>query len=411
MSALFVPFVFELRKRGVKVGTTEAVTLAAAVKKGLHRNSLDGFYHVARALLIHREADLYACDQAFLACFKGADAEGTKALSELLQWLDETKKKRDLSDEERAMLQALDEKELRRLFEERMAEQKERHDGGNRWIGTGGSSPFGAGGEHPTGLRVGPNGGNRSAMGVVDPRKYAGYRADLVLDVRSVEAALRRLRSIAREGAIDELDIEETIAKTAKNGGELEIALRAPRKSNTRVLLLMDVGGSMDPFAHAVSLLFSAAKKASNIRSLKSYYFHNCIYGHLFEAEPPKEGPILDPFQKPVRVQEVLDACSPRWKVVLVGDAAMHPAELLGRGDYGFYADARERDESLRGVEWLEKISKHFERSAWLNPDPEPYWKGGTAEAIGRIFPMYRLTLDGIGEAVKDLVRGEATKR
>ena len=177
------------------------------------------------------------------------------------------------------MLESLDLEELRRLFEERLREQKERHDGGNRWIGTGGTSPFGANGAHPSGVRVGSQGGGRSAMAVADARRYRPYRSDLVLDVRQIEVALRKLRAFQREGRELELDLDGTIDETAKNAGELEIVLRPPRKSNVRVLLLMDVGGSMDPHAELVSRLFSAAKRASNFRELKTYYFHNCIYG------------------------------------------------------------------------------------------------------------------------------------
>jgi uncharacterized protein len=397
MSQAFVPFLYELRARKVKVGAQEALSLAKALVAELHDSSLDGFYHVARSLLVHRETDLDAFDQAFSSHFKGITSVSLNLVSELEDWLKDPRNARELSDEERAMLQNLDMGELRRLLEERMREQKERHDGGNKWIGTGGTSPFGAQGTHPTGVRVGSKAGSRSAMAIADARRYRPYRSDIVLDVRQMEVALRKLRAFHREGAEMELDLDETIEQTAKNGGELEIVLRAPRKSNIRVLLLMDVGGSMDPYAHSVSQLFSAAKRASNIRELKTYYFHNCIYGHVFESES---------FREPTPIGELLDTCGPHFKLVVVGDAAMHPSELLGRGD--FYLNESSFASALSGIQWMMRIADHFRKTAWLNPDPPSYWRGGTAEALSTIFPMYHLTLDGLSEAITHLSKGDA---
>ncbi len=394
---MFVEFLFELRARKVKVGAQEAMSLARALGLGLHDSSLDGFYHVARALCVHREADLDAFDEAFLSHFKGIQSTSLTLLDEIEEWLKDPIKRRDLSPDELAMLQSIDMDELRRLFEERLKEQKERHDGGNRWIGTGGTSPFGSGGQHPSGIRVGAKGGGRSAMGIADARRYKPYRSDLVLDVRQIEVALRRLRALRREGSELELDLDETIRETAKNAGELEIVLRPPKKSNVRVLLLMDVGGSMDPHAHLVSRLFSAAKRASNIRELKTYYFHNCVYGRLYQTET---------FSEPVKVRDVLDAVSHEWKLVVVGDAAMHPAELLGAGDWEYYASGTSGDVTKPGIKWMTDLSDYFRRSAWLNPDPPSYWRGGTAEMLGKVFPMFPLSLDGLGEAVGHLSKG-----
>jgi uncharacterized protein with von Willebrand factor type A (vWA) domain len=398
---MIVPFVYELRARKVRVGPQEVMAMARALALGLHESSLDGFYHVARALCVHREGDLDAFDQAFLSHFRGIETKSVELLDELEEWLKEAREKRELTPEELAMMQSLDMEELRKLFEERLREQKERHDGGNRWIGTGGTSPFGAGGTHPSGLRVGAQGGGRSAMGIADARRYKPYRSDLVLDVRQIEVALRKLRAFQREGDALELDLDETIAETAKNAGELEIVLRPPRRSNVRILLLMDVGGSMDPHAHLVSRLFSAAKRASNIRELKTYYFHNCIYGRLYETEK---------FTDPVRVRDVLEACNAEYKLVVVGDAAMHPAELLGGGDWEYYA-TKPNDDAMPGIRWMQLIADHFRKSAWLNPDPPQYWKGGTAEALGEVFSMYQLTLDGLGEAIAHLSKGSVRRK
>ncbi len=401
MSQAFIPFLFELRARKVKVGAQEAMSLARALAIGLHDSSLDGFYHVARALCVHREGDLDAFDQAFSSHFRGITSTSIEMLDALEEWLRDPKNKAELTADEMKMLQAIDMDELRRLFEERLREQKERHDGGNRWIGTGGTSPFGAGGRNPSGVRVGSQGGGRSAMAVADARRYAPYRSDLVLDVRQIEVALRKLRAFQREGALDELDIDGTIDKTAKNGGELEIVMRPPRKSNVRVLLVMDVGGSMDPYAHTVSQLFSAAKRASNFRELKTFYFHNCIYGRIYETER---------FTEPMSVREVLAQCGPEWKLVIVGDAAMHPAELLGAGDWEYYSTGK-KGEALSGLRWMTLLADHFRRSVWLNPDPPTYWRGGTAEQLARVFSMHHLTLDGLSEAIRHLSRGDVTRK
>jgi uncharacterized protein with von Willebrand factor type A (vWA) domain len=397
---MFVPFLFELRKRKVKAGLQEAMALTRALSLGLHDSSLDGFYHVARSLCVHSEADLDAFDEAFLACFRGIETQSLDLVKELEQWLRDPKMRKELSPEELALLERLDPEQLRRLFEERLREQKERHDGGNRWIGTGGTSPFGSHGAHPTGLRVGSSGGGRSAMGIADARAYRPYRSDLVLDVRQIEVALRKLRAFAREGSELELNLESTIDKTAKNAGELEIVMRPPKKPNVRVLLLMDLGGSMDPYAELVGQLFSAAKRASNFRELRTHYFHNCVYGKVYETES---------FRTAVPLRDLLQHCTREWKLVVVGDASMHPSELLGGGNW--YGTRDDGIETMAGIRWMQLLADHFDKSAWLNPEPPSYWKGGTAEVLSGIFPMFQLTLEGLGEAMAHLSKGPARKR
>ena len=396
---MFVPFLFELRKRKVKVGLQEAMALARALKMGLHDSSLDGFYHVARAVCVHTETDLDAFDEAYLSCFKGIESKSAALAKELEEWLRDPKMRKTLTEDELAMLERLDPEALRKLFEERLKEQKERHDGGNRWIGTGGTSPFGANGAHLTGMRVGAQGGGKSAMAVADARAYRAYRSDIVLDVRQIEVALRKLRAFAREGLELELDLDSTIDETARNAGELEVVLRAPKKPNVRVVLLMDVGGSMDPHAELVSQLFSAAKRASNFRELKTYYFHNCIYGKVYETDTFRDG---------VSFQDLMLHCTREWKLVVVGDGAMHPAELMGGGGWYGSNDDGERQSGLR---WMQVLADHFDRSAWLNPDSPSYWKGGTAEMLAGLFPMFHLTLEGLGEAMAHLSKGPARKR
>ncbi|UQA61843.1 vWA domain-containing protein [Polyangium aurulentum] len=391
---MFVDFLYELRSRKVPVGTQEAIALARALSAGLHDSSLDGFYYVARALCVHSEAHLDDFDLAFAKHFRGVHVEAKAIADELLSWLRDPKKLRELSEEERAAIQALDLEEVLRQFEERLREQRERHDGGNRWIGTGGTSPFGRGGYHPSGIAVGGGSGSKSAIHAADARKYRSYRSDVTLDVRQIEVALRKLRAFAREGADRELDIEGTIDQTAKNAGELEVVTRPPRRPNTRVILMMDVGGSMDPYAHAVSQLFSAAKRATHWKELRTYYFHNCIYGKVYRTEG---------FRDPVRVQDLIHECGKHYKLVLVGDASMAPYELLGSAGYG-------EEAQTPGVAWLRILREHFERSVWMNPDPPSGWGHGTVQVIREVFPMYQLTLEGLGEAVQHLVRGRGKR-
>jgi len=392
---MFVPFLYELRKRGVPVGPTEALSLAKALQKGLHDSSLDGFYDVSRALLVHSERHLDDFDLVFASYFRGLDVEVKKLKDELFDWLKDARESdRQLTDEEKAFLEGLDPEEIQRMFEERLAEQKERHDGGNKWVGTGGTSPFGNAGKAPQGFRVGGQGGGRRAMKTADARMYKGLRHDLVLDVRQFEVALKKLRAFIREGANDELDLDETIRETANNAGEIEVVVRPPRKSNTRVILMMDIGGSMDPYAKLCSQLFTASKKTTHFRELRTYYFHNCIYGHVYGTER---------FDQPMKVRDIVHECGRNYKLIVLGDALMAPYELMS----GSNAAELGEDRGKPGIEWLHILQQHFDRSVWLNPEPQRFWNGSTIEAVGQVFPMFPLTVDGVGEAMSELTRGK----
>ncbi len=388
---MFLPFLYELRARRVPVGAQEAVALAGALSKGLHDSSLDGFYFVARALLIHDEKHLDAFDQAFAKVFEGIETTATELHQQLLDWVKEAREKLpELTEEERALLEQLDGDELQRLFDERLREQKERHDGGNKWIGTAGSSPFGNSGRVARpGIRVGGSGGGKSAVRVATARNFREYRDDLVLDVRQLSMALRKLRAFTREGQADEVDIDQTIDLTAKNLGELEVAIRPPRKSNTRVILLMDVGGSMDPFALLMSRLFSAAKKATHFKELRTYYFHNCIYGRVYKNAK---------FSDPVTLSQLFSETDRRYKLIVVGDALMAPWELMSVSGWP-------GDEGLEGIGWMMRLREHFQSSVWLNPEPPSGWWQTTVDVLRRVYPMYPLTLEGLGEAVQTLIR------
>jgi hypothetical protein len=387
---MFVDFLYALRRRKIPVGTQEAVALAEALSRGLHGSCLDGFYQVARALLIHSEAHLDEFDLAFAEHFRGVQVDALRIADELLEWLKDPVRMRALTDEQRAALQALEPEELRRQFAQRLREQRERHDGGDQWIGTGGTSAFGRGGLHPSGMQVGGPSGGRSALQSADARMYRPYRSDVVLDVRQIEVALRKLRAFAREGAPQELDIEASIERTARNAGELEVVTRAPRRPNTRVILMMDVGGSMDPYTHLVSQLFSAAKRATHWKELRTLYFHNCVYGRVYRTEGLRE---------PLGVRELMAECGPHYKLVFVGDALMAPYELFGTW-------RASSDEPLEGLAWLVLLRNHFERTVWLNPEPARMWRGNTIELIAEQVPMFPLTLEGLSDAVAELVRG-----
>jgi uncharacterized protein with von Willebrand factor type A (vWA) domain len=391
---MFIPFIYRLRQYGVPVGTQEAISLARALTMGLHDSSLDGFYYAARALCIHNEGHLDAFDQAFLAEFRGIEGKHVQLKEELLQWLKDAKVRLDdLSAEERELVESLDLEELKRLFEERMNEQQERHDRGNRWVGTAGTSPFGRQGEKGQGVRVGGEGGNRSAVKVADARKYRPYRSDIALDMRQMEMALRRLRMWQREGADEELDLEATINATAKNVGELEVVTRPPNRPNTRVILMMDVGGSMDPYVDMMSRLFSATKKATHWKELRTYYFHNCVYGRVYKTER---------FDEPVWVQDLLHECGSHYKLIVVGDALMAPYELMRQGG----AISLDDNNALSGIGWLTMLQQHFKSSVWLNPEPPSYWEGNTIQAVRQVFEMFPLTLEGLTQSMQFLSRG-----
>ncbi|MCW5801913.1 MAG: VWA domain-containing protein [Deltaproteobacteria bacterium] len=389
---MLVDFLFELRAKKVPVSTHEWMALMEAMALGLHESSLDGFYHLCRTICVKDIALYDAYDEAFLAYFKDVHADALKLTEALRAWLADPRALEGLTEEQRQALRELDLEKLRELFEKRLREQKERHDGGNRWIGTGGTSPFGTRGTNPTGMRAG-GGGGRSAMAVADERRFKEYRRDIVLDVRQIDMALRGLRRLGREGAQEELDLDETVDKTCKNAGDIDIVFRPPRRNRVKVVLLMDVGGSMDPHAELVSRLFTAASRTGRFAKFRSYYFHNCVYNSVYEDAE---------FRKGVPVADLLANSDRDEKLVLVGDALMHPAELLDPGG-SMYLYTQQR---ASGIEWLRRLAAHFRSSAWLNPEPERFWPGTTIEVIASVFGMWPLTLDGLAASVRYLVRG-----
>jgi hypothetical protein len=393
---VFLDLLYALRAHQVPVATHGWIALIEALAAGLHDDSLDGFYQVARCVLVSRESDYDAFDRAFAITFRGVEEDRARLLTHLDEWLRDPSRLLALDPALRAALEALGIEELRRRLLERLAEQKKRHQGGSKWVGTGGTSPFGQGGVHPTGVRLG-GGGGRSALAVADARRFHALRHDLVLDTRQIAAALRRLRRLNREGRREELDVEGTVDETARNSGDLELVFRPPRRNDVRVLLLLDVGGSMDPHAQLVSRLFSAAHRGGGFRELRSYYFHNCPYSRVYEDAQ---------FRRRVSVRELMSTLDPRWTLILVGDAWMHPGELLlTSGDFWSYAPGPS------GLTWLARLADRFPRSAWLNPEPRRVWSSPTIAEIGRLFPMFPLGLEGLGDMVRTLQRPPEARR
>ncbi len=390
---MFLDLFYGLRDEGVPVAVQEWQMFITSLEKGLHDSNLFAFYNIAKATLIKSETYYDAFDRVFARVFKGVEGE-LSASDELSEWLSDAKNFDGLTDEQRRMLEQLDADELMRRYLETLEEQDERHDGGGRWVGTGGHSPFGNGGEHPTGIRVGGQSQNRSAMKVAEDRRFEEYRTDHTLDIRNVRLALKRLRHLTREGPDDELDIDETVDETCRNAGEIELVYQSERRNNVRLLLLMDVGGTMEPYYEPVSRLLTALHEERGLRDFKSFYFHNCVYERL--------GTSADLYVKDaIPTGDLLRRFDERWKVLIVGDAAMHPAELMNpRGNINprFESDTR-------GIDWLMRIQDHFNRAVWLNPDPPSDWQyTRTTQVIGEIFPMYPLSLDGIQDAVTSLV-------
>ena len=390
---MFLDLFYGLRDEGVPVAVQEWQMFITSLEKGLHESNLMAFYNIAKATLIKSETYYDAFDRVFAKIFHGVEGE-LSASDELNEWLSDPKNFDGLTEEQRRMLEELDADELMRRYLETLEEQDERHDGGGRWVGTGGHSPFGNGGEHPTGIRVGGQSQNRSAMKVAEDRRFEDYRTDHTLDIRNVRLALKRLRHLTREGPDDELDLDETVNETCRKAGEIEFVYRSERRNNVRLLLLMDVGGTMEPYYEPVSRLLTALHEERGLRDFKAFYFHNCVYERL--------GTTSDLYVKDaIPTGDLLRRFDERWKVLIVGDAAMHPAELMNpRGNI----NPRFESET-RGIDWLMRIQEHFNRTVWLNPDPPSDWDyTRTTKVIGEIFSMYPLSLDGIQDAVTSLV-------
>lgn len=391
---MLLPFFYALRTLKVPVGTQEWLALMETLSQDLTDSSLSRFYQVARALLVKSEAHYDAFDQAFLLCFKGKEGD-FNLKEELLNWLNRT-----VDPANRPALpkdvEKLDLEELRRRFLERLKEQTEEHHGGNYWIGTGGTSPFGHSGTHPSGIRIGGPGGGRSAIKVAEERRFRNYRHDRILDTRQLKVALKRLRRLSREGMTEELLLDKTIDRTCKNAGDIELVFGPPRKNQTELLLLMDVGGSMDPYAHLVESIFSAAHASKHFKAFHHFYFHNCVYSRIYTDMAQR---------KSIPTEFLFRKFRKSFYVILLGDACMGPYELFSVGGIIDYHEHNTRP----GIEWLKAIRQHFPQSVWLNPEPASMWDyHPTINAIRKLFPMFSLSVSGLTNAVGDLKKGKS---
>ena len=394
---MFIGFHSMLRAAGLRIGLGEWLVLVRALESDRVAPSLKSFYTVARALVCRDEGDFDRFDHAFVAYFQGGELPES-VHKDLSEWLSRPFERPALSDEELAQLQHLSLEELRKLFEERMAEQTERHDGGNRWIGTGGRSPFGQGGAHPSGMRVGEGASGRgTAIAAARARRFRNYRPDRVLDTRALAVAIRRLRRLERRSRRLELDVEATVRKTADNAGDLEIVERPERRNQARVVLMMDTGGSMEPHVRVVESFFSALVRSGGLREVKSWYFHNCVYQVVFsDMAQFKSKPIED----------LCRGVPPNTHLFMVGDAWMGPYELFA--PHGSLEMAT--TDPVPGIDRLAQLAAAYPKRVWLNPIPDNWWNADTIGAVGQVFPMFPMTLDGIVEAVATLL-GKGDKR
>ena len=386
---MFTDFFYILRKRKVPVSITEWMTLIEALARG-YINNLDEFYFLARAILVKSETYYDHYDVAFQEYFAGIETPA-EILEQVLEWLKNPLDRLPFTEEQQAMFDQMKFDELLRELEKRLEEQTEQHDGGGYWIGRGGVSPFGHSGYHPGGIRIGGESRGRGAVQIAQERRFRNYRSDVALDVRQTKVALKSLRQFIRTGVEDELDLEKTIKATAQNAGDLEFIWSKSRKNAVKVLLLMDVGGSMDPYALLCSQLFSAAHSSSHFKDFQYYYFHNCIYDNLYRDMERRDA---------VSTDHLLDTLESDYKILLVGDARMAPYELTERWGAIYYYERNE----IPGIARLQRIAEHFTHAVWLNPEDQRFWIHPTVRAIGKLFPMFPLTLEGLEEGTKKLL-------
>ncbi len=390
---MLINFFYTLRAAKLPVSVKEYLTLLEAIKAEVIGPSVDEFYYLARTSLVKDEAHFDKFDRAFSAYFKGVEllTDFTKEVP--LDWLRKNLELQ-LSPEEIAKIEKMGWDELMATLKKRFEEQKERHEGGSKWIGTGGTSPFGAYGQNPQGIRIGQDKGrNKSAVKVWDQRAYKDYDDTLELGTRNIKVALHRLRRFAREGNELELDLDDTIHSTAANAGMLDIKMIPERHNKVKVLLLMDVGGTMDEHIHRVEELFSATK--SEFKHLEFYYFHNCVYDFMWKNNRRR-------FSEKTPTWDVIRKYNKDYKLIFVGDATMSPYEILQPNGSIEYSN------NEAGAVWLRRLGDAYPSLAWLNPEPERSWD--YRQSIGLIRKilgerMFPLSLDGLTRAITHLSR------
>ena len=392
---MFMTFFSELRQAKVPVTLKEYLVLMEALDKSVIDRSVEDFYFLSRATLVKDEKNLDKFDRVFGHVFKGLETVGEGVTSEIpAEWLKALTEK-FLTDEEKAAIEAMGGfEELMKTLQERLAEQKKRHEGGNKMIGTGGTSPFGANGYNPEGVRIGQDKGRHGrAVKVWDKREYKNLDDSVELGTRNIKVALRRLRKFAREGAPDELDLDGTIKGTSRKG-YLDIVMRPERRNKIKVLIFFDIGGSMDSHIKLCEELFSAAR--TEFKNLEFYYFHNCLYESVWKDNRRRA-------TEKTNTWDVLHKFPSDYKVIFVGDATMSPYEITYPGG------SVEHWNEEPGAIWMDRVTQIYHSCVWLNPTPERHWD--YTQSIGvmkqlvndRMFP---LTIEGLDKAMKELVRG-----
>lgn len=397
---MFSKFFYTLKDKGLEVSLGEWLDLQEALDKGLCESSLTQFYYVARMILVKSETEFDKFDMAFEECFKGVKME-TEIGKNMLRWLDKSDMMELAHEEARNHLNQVedihvDKEDVEQTFKQRLKDQNEEHNGGSFWIGTMGKTSFGNTGGNVGGVRVGGQTGYQSAFSVVGARKYRDFRDDKVIDNRQFQMALKRLRQFSTKLDIpkSELDIDGTIDKTCNNGGYLQIEMMKPRKNAVKLLLLMDSGGTMIPYTRLMNDLFQSVNKSNHFKDVKVYYFHNCIYSKLYKTPECENGDWID-------TEWLFRNVDSDYKVIIVGDAAMAPEELYSEsGNY------RGPNGGLSGFQWLHLVKRHYKKVVWMNPKMAPGkapWREAET-AVKEIFPMYKLTVKGLNEAMVKLM-------
>ena len=391
---MFTEFFLKLREANVPATLREYLTLLEALDEDVADTGIEEFYYLSRSALVKDERNFDKFDRVFSEYFKGVEALGEALFPEIPEeWLRREIEK-VLSAEERAQLDKLGWEKLMETLRERLAEQQERHQGGSKWIGTGGTSPFGAYGDHPEGIRIGQHDGRRgSAVKVWDKREYKNFDDSVVIGTRNIKVALRRLRQFVRDGADTEFDLDDTIHATADNGGWLDIRMRPERHNKIKVLLLMDVGGSMNVHVRTCEELFSAAR--SEFKDLEYFYFHNCVYEGLWKDNNRRH-------TERMATWDVIHTYPADYKLIFVGDASMSPYEIAYPG-----GSVEHWNEEPGGV-WMSRLLNVYSSAIWLNPEPESNWAHAQStrmiqELLGE--QMYSLTLAGLEAGMKYLAR------
>ena len=389
---MFIDFFLTLKKYKVPTSLKELLDLIEAVKKGVIFANVEEFYHLSRLILVKDEVHYDRFDRAFADYFEGVQ---NIDLSEHIipeDWLKKEFEKQ-LSDEDKAKLKSLGGLDaLMDTLKQRLKEQQERHAGGNKWVGTGGTSPFGAYGYNPEGVRIGQHESrHRKAVKVWDKREFRNLDKDNALGSRNIKLALKKLRKFARTGSTETLDIKQTIRATANNAGYLDIKTEPERHNAVNVLMFFDVGGSMDDYIHICEELFAAAH--SEFKHLEFFYFHNCLYEQVWKDNNRRYDEGLD-------IDQLLRTYGSNYKVIFVGDATMGPYEIMMPGG------SVEHWNEKPGVEWMNKVLEHFDKVAWLNPQEQQHWPFYASIGLMKQIvkdQMFPLTVDGIGRAIKHL--------